>query len=426
MSESPPEGRAGIGSAALVSGFGATAAMWSAGYVARLPAVQAPGAVLFVLLVVCLLGGGWYAGRVTGRWTTGLLAGLLSNVVNLLILGSLLASPENPNEVLPRAWTWGPGFLALGLVLGAAGGFVGSRRPRMSDDPSWSGRLAAIAGFTTLLLIGAGGLVTTKGAGMDVPDWPGSFRYNMFLFPLSRMTGGIYYEHAHRLFGTLVGLTSLTLLVYLLRVEARGRVKGFATAIFVLVVIQGIFGGFRVTEDSLALAVIHGVVGQAIFGLILALTAMLGPTWRSGVAPTPTPRAVAERRFGVVLAILLIAQIAIGAILRHYSKALHLHITVGVLAFLAATIVGFRAWGLYPKIAPLRRTGVFLLALAAIQLALGIAALIAVGMDPEHRSRTALATLTITIHQTVGALLIAGAALQMCWTRRLLEPEEED
>ena len=34
-------------------------------------------------------------------------------------------------------------------------------------------------------LIFMGGLVTSKGAGMSVPDWPNSFGYNMFLFPPS-------------------------------------------------------------------------------------------------------------------------------------------------------------------------------------------------------------------------------------------------
>ena len=69
----------------------------------------------------------------------------------------------------------------------------------------WPHRLAVLTTAATFLLILAGGVVTNTGTGMAVPDWPTTFGYNMFLYPLSRMTGGVYYEHAHRLFGSLVG-----------------------------------------------------------------------------------------------------------------------------------------------------------------------------------------------------------------------------
>lgn len=58
-------------------------------------------------------------------------------------------------------------------------------------------------------LIFMGGLVTSHGAGLSVPDWPNSYGYNMFLFPPSMWVGGIFYEHTHRLLGTLVGLLSV-------------------------------------------------------------------------------------------------------------------------------------------------------------------------------------------------------------------------
>jgi len=48
-------------------------------------------------------------------------------------------------------------------------------------------------------LLFIGGLVTSKGAGLAVPDWPTTFGYNMFLYPWSKMVGNIFYEHSHRL-----------------------------------------------------------------------------------------------------------------------------------------------------------------------------------------------------------------------------------
>ena len=50
----------------------------------------------------------------------------------------------------------------------------------------------------TLLLIAAGGMVTSTGSGLAVPDWPNTYGYFMFAFPFSKMVGGIFYEHGHR------------------------------------------------------------------------------------------------------------------------------------------------------------------------------------------------------------------------------------
>jgi heme a synthase len=42
----------------------------------------------------------------------------------------------------------------------------------------------------------AGGLVTTTGAGLAVPDWPTTFGYNPFFFPWSGLVGAVLIEHS--------------------------------------------------------------------------------------------------------------------------------------------------------------------------------------------------------------------------------------
>lgn len=71
--------------------------------------------------------------------------------------------------------------------------------------------LALLVTAATFPLIFMGGLVTTHGAGMSVPDWPNTYGYNMFTFPPSQWVGGIWYEHVHRLWGSLVGFLSILL-----------------------------------------------------------------------------------------------------------------------------------------------------------------------------------------------------------------------
>jgi len=71
--------------------------------------------------------------------------------------------------------------------------------------------LAWLTTLTTFPLIFLGGVVTSKAAGMSVPDWPNSWGYNMFLLPMDYWAGNIFYEHAHRLLASLVGFLAVVL-----------------------------------------------------------------------------------------------------------------------------------------------------------------------------------------------------------------------
>src|SRR5262245_29371255 len=71
--------------------------------------------------------------------------------------------------------------------------FLGSHFQMIEDrripmDPAanpWLHRFAVLTAVATLMLIIIGGLVTSHGVGMAVPDWPNTYGYNMFLFPFS-------------------------------------------------------------------------------------------------------------------------------------------------------------------------------------------------------------------------------------------------
>src|SRR5690349_2917956 len=83
-----------------------------------------------------------------------------------------------------------------------------------ADKPGLT-RFALFTAASTLLLICVGGVVTSKGVGMAVPDWPTTFGYNMFFFPFSKWMGGIFYEHTHRLVASAVGLLTTILALWL-------------------------------------------------------------------------------------------------------------------------------------------------------------------------------------------------------------------
>src|SRR5260370_7465025 len=84
-----------------------------------------------------------------------------------------------------------------------------------STENRWLHRFAILTALATLFLICLGGLVTSKGVGMSVPDWPTTYGYSMFFFPFSKWVGGIFYEHSHRLVASMGGFLSVALAVCL-------------------------------------------------------------------------------------------------------------------------------------------------------------------------------------------------------------------
>lgn len=432
-----PPGAADI----LATGFGTTVAMWGVGYFCRLPVVHAPPPVLLPLLLLCVLAGGWAAGRFGSRGIGGgVYAGLLSGVLNLLVLGGLVSHPDSPNTVLPSAVIWLPGFVAASAAIGGIGAALAGRRSPEAAPIGWTPVMAQVAAAATFLLLIVGGIVTSNAAGLAVVDWPNSYRYNMFLYPFSRMTGGIYYEHAHRLFGSLVGLTTLVLAVHLgglpLPVpfrarDPRGWVRRLALAAFVLVVLQGVLGGLRVTgrltlsddpahtAPNVYLAVVHGITAQIFFALLVVLAVVVSPAWIAGFSRADRPAAKAVERLGTITIALVLLQILLGALQRHLAAALWLHVVTAFAVAGHAVAFGLRLWGRQAGEPVLRRAGLLVMGTTSFQFLLGLVVFAvreAAGVLPD-----AVVVALRTLHQGTGALvlgsvvaarLVAGRAAQ--------------
>src|SRR4051812_16266848 len=176
------------------------------------------------------------------------------------------------------------------LKMSAAKTSTLSYAPSPRDD-RYNGALHVLALITTCAtfpLIFLGGLVTSHGAGMSVPDWPNSYGYNMFTFPPSRWVGGILYEHVHRLMGTVVGLCSIVLTVVAWRTETRRWVRWLATGVLGAVIFQGVLGGLRVVLVNLNLAVVHGCFAQAFFCLAALTSVVTSRWWRAAHDGAPS------------------------------------------------------------------------------------------------------------------------------------------
>ena len=185
--------------------------------------------------------------------------------------------------------------------------------------------LRGFAWFTaaaTVLLICSGGMVTSKNAGLAVPDWPTTFGYNMFFFPVSKWVGGIFFEHTHRLIASLIGFLTVTLAFWLWRSKVEGWIKTLGWAALGAVVLQGILGGLRVTLLKDQIGIFHACLAQAFLGLLVLIALALSPVWRGlarSVATVP-PRSLAT--LVVAITSLIYGQLALGATMRHQHRDL--------------------------------------------------------------------------------------------------------
>ncbi len=281
-----------------------------------------------------------------------------------------------------------------------------------------------------LLLIFLGGLVTGFRAGMAVPDWPGTFGYNMFTYPLRKMTGGVFYEHSHRLLGSVVGLTTLTLAILL---TIRRRPRGALVLIWVVgigVAVQGVMGGLRVTENNVNLAVVHGFFAHVVLAGMVAVAALL--MRRPNDQGDEPSCSSTDFRLAALLVLGVMLQTLLGAFVRQKGVLLLEHVTVAIFVILLAVALGVRLWGLYPHVRLLARGGIALIAVVVMQLMLGGVSLTmrtpaaiqspsAEQLQSQDALQPALHAVITTLHQTTAAVLLGLATLLAvsCW--RLLD-----
>jgi len=273
----------------------------------------------------------------------------------------------------------------------------------------------------TLLLVFAGGLVTSTESGLSVPDWPTTYGQNMFTFPVSKWVGGIRYEHVHRLIASGVGLLTVALAVWLARREPRRWVRRLGYFALAAVVAQGVLGGLTVLLLlPTAVSVAHACLAQTFFCLVVTIAVVTSPRWASSARTLREALASSPvGRFAAVTAGAVFLQLLVGAVMRHtraglaipdfplslgrvvpplgsFPVAIHFVHRVG--AVIVAALVGVCAARAFRSgRAGLRRAGAALVLLVVVQISLGAATVL-----------TKKSVAITTAHVAAGALLLGG------------------
>jgi cytochrome c oxidase assembly protein subunit 15 len=254
-------------------------------------------------------------------------------------------------------------------------------RARSAANP-WLHRFAVVTAAATLALIGIGGLVTSRGVGMAVYDWPTSYGYNMFALPIHLWKGGVFYEHTHRLWASFVGVLVVALARWLGGRRARlplaivgltevlggiaifsfwpdlkgtghfltgiGGVVLLASAVwvrnepaqrplpmlgwllFALVQVQGLLGGLRVVLFKDEIGIFHASLAQLFFVLTCAVVLLTHRKWsefvrrraEQGEAARIGPAPGLISGLFVCATVLIFLQLILGAAMRHQHAGL--------------------------------------------------------------------------------------------------------
>jgi heme A synthase len=421
------------------------------------PAVVGPITVGAWLVLAAVGARHWRA-----RTVEGAVAGFLTALISLLALGSVLVDQPDPAAYgeaqapfRPAAPLFGLGFLAAGVVIGAVGALAGGRRgaPRAAAtdvalDP-WPARIAAVVALSYVPLVLLGGVVTSTESGLAVRGWPDTFGANMFLYPISLMSQPrIYFEHSHRLFGTLAGLATIILwLSTLASPKVRGRFGVWATLLLLAVIVQGVVGGQRVLLGNPYLGALHGAFGQVVLAFAAVLALWMSPAY-VGVPQLEPGKTRPMRTMASAALAVSIVQLLLGALFRHLRRgenpaSMHVvwtHAAFSLVVVALAIIAGSMLirfakdrrdslpGGLSPR---LRMHGASIHGAVGIQFVLGWVTLLAV-MTGEARGAVPTAeqlsdaapvplveAILATAHQANGALYLVLLSLAWAWTGRL-------
>ena len=261
-------------------------------------------------------------------------------------------------------------------------------RQSPSRPSPWPHRLAVALALVTFPLIWVGGLVTTYDAGMAVPDWPGTYGYNLFRYPWQTWIAGpwdLFIEHGHRLLGAAAGFLSIGLVAVVLLTDRRPWLVAASFGALALVIFQGALGGARVLLDERLVAMLHGCVGPLFFAYLAGLLVTTSQWWHAApeIDSTGARRLLRESWIAVGLAYI---QLVLGAIVRHvplfasptvFRAALILHLVVAGLLTAQVALVGAQVWRLRLARSGLTVPGLTLYLMIAVQLALGVATYVA-------------------------------------------------
>jgi heme a synthase len=272
-------------------------------------------------------------------------------------------------------------------------------------------RYALLLAVCTLFLVVAGASVTSNQAGLSVPDWPLSYGQVM-----PQMTGGVFFEHGHRMVATFVGLLTIGLAIWLARKDQRAWMRKLGWTALAAVIVQGLLGGLTVLLLlPPAVSVSHACLAQLFFSTTVAIAVFTSRSWHEEREMVNDYGSPPLRSLVIAGPVLVLAQIALGASFRHGAIGVMAHVVGAMVVALALLILGAFVLHQFPEHPTLRPAAVTMLAITLVQVALGIEAYWTRLQALDKPLPMVIATVA---HVATGALTMASTVVLAILVRR--------
>jgi len=283
-------------------------------------------------------------------------------------------------------------------------------------------RWAVVTTALTFFLIVAGALVTSRDAGLAVPDWPLSF--GTVNPPRWYAIDNVRTEHGHRVIAGCVAIVTVLLGLRIRKRETDPVVRGLGALAVGAVLLQALLGGLRVLHLSVDLAMVHGCLGQLFLSIVVAIAALTSPYREQAQDLTESDRPSAGlRALAIALPATILAQLVIGIMIRHGgpdSRPLlassifytHVGLAVGVVAIalrLRSSLAVHATRGV--QLTHAVRRANLLLGLITAQLLVGFGSFIVTETMAYDRQATLLASWVPTLHVALGAGILATSVV---------------
>lgn len=289
--------------------------------------------------------------------------------------------------------------------------------------------LAVLTVCSALFLVFAGGMVTSTGSGLAVPDWPLAFGR---LVPPS-LGGGVFFEYGHRVAAGAVMLLTFLVVLRIHRAGERPWVRRLALAALLAVLLQALLGGATVLlELPLPVSVSHALLAELFVTALAVLAWATSPAFRRPGPPVRFRGAPPLPHLAILAAGCLFFQAALGAVMRHLGAGLAIpdfptsfgrwipdrwdagiafHFAHRLFALPAAGVALWACWRTFHEAGDeeiVARPAAFLGAGVLLQILLGILVVLS--------GRNAVVA---SLHVALGASLVAASAVLAVSTARL-------
>ena len=257
----------------------------------------------------------------------------------------------------------------------------------MKIESRWLQRFVILVGLFALVAIILGAIVT-------------SLERPIAATPASSINPA--FEFWHHMAG---GVTVLLMLGLAIGLSSPLGWIGLAAGI-----LDGVLGARAITNALPELSgILHALLAQVFFGVIIAIAVMMSESWRRGPSPIEDTWRPSLRSLAFAVPAIILLQTTLGASYRYRALGVIWHILNAMIVLLLILIVAVFLVRQFPQHPTLRPAAVTLAVITSIQVMLGFTTFMMLILFPE----TSLAVVvTSVLHVTTGALTFgAGLAL---------------